>query len=95
METEDREEEDEEEEDAEVETTEEIAIEAKTRDYMFKVLGRLTRDGQGVKSKECIKDMDREGQWGKLGEERGEVGEELGTRLFHDLVDEVLIDLFG
>ncbi|KAJ8441556.1 hypothetical protein Cgig2_026357 [Carnegiea gigantea] len=91
-ETEDQEEE---EKDAEVETAEENAIEAKTRDYMFKVLGRLTREGQGVKSRDCIKDMETEAQGSKFGEEREEVGEELEACLLQDLVDEILVDFFG
>lgn len=82
-------------EDAEVETTEENAIEAKTSDYKFKVLGRLTREGQSVKSKECIKDMEREVQWSKFGEETEEAGEELEACLLQHLVDEILVDFFG
>ena len=62
---------------------------------MFRVLGRLTREGQGVKSKDCIKDIEKEAQWSKFGEEREEVGEELEACLLQDLVDEILVDFFG
>ncbi|KAJ6400489.1 hypothetical protein OIU84_016023 [Salix udensis] len=43
----------------------------------------------------CVRDMDREGRWGKSEDEQNELASEIESEVLHLLVDELLLDLIS
>ncbi|XP_021860546.2 uncharacterized protein [Spinacia oleracea] len=72
------------------------ASEAKRKAYSSRGFCWFKRGKQSLEDKEeCVRGMEKLGQWNKFEEERTELGVELEVEMLSDLLDEVLIDFDG